>query len=296
MEKTANVKAGKALRDVDAPFFRYWQALYLSFFSGRLYIDVAKRWKGLSIGYLLLLICIATFPFSARLAQNFNSFYEQQVIAPFSEIPKLYVQNGLVSLDKPMPYRIKNKEGKVVLIIDTTGQVNMIDAKNPNLTMLITRDQFLYRLPTPQFFTGANPEPENSEVYTQPFDKSMNQIFDGNEWMQSAGLDRVKWVSDFMFFPIVSGAFFALYLCFFFISTFMAQLAARLFIKKSLTYKQTFRLYVVSATPSVVLLFASLTTNIGKSFLGPLLLILIVLYFSFAVFTFKQEGNQLVHS
>lgn len=296
MAKTNKVKAGKTLRNVDAPFFRYWQALYLSFFSGRLYIDVAKRWKGLGIGYLLLLICVTTLPLSARLAYDFNSFYDQQVIAPLKEIPKLYVQNGLVTLDKPMPYRIKNKEGKVVLIIDTTGQVTTIDKTNLDLTMLITRDQFLYRLPVPQFYTNDYSAPETSDVYAQSFDKGMNQIFDGKEWLQSAGIERVKWTSDFMFFPIVTAAFFTIYLCFFLVCTFMAQLGARLFIKKSLTYKQTCRLFIISATPSVALLFVSLTTTVGKSFLGPILLILMIFYFSYAVYIFKQEGNQLVRS
>src|SRR3990167_6262540 len=293
MAKTAKVKAGTALRDVDAPFFRYWQALYLSFFSGRLYVDVAKRWQGLGIGYLLLLICITTFPLSARLAYDFNSFYEAQIIAPLKEIPKLYVQNGKVSLDKPMPYRIKNKEGKVVLIIDTTGEVTMIDKTNPNLTMLITRDQFLYRLPVPQFYTNNYSAAETGDVFAEPFDKGMNQIFDGNEWVQSVGIERVKWASDFLFFPTVAATFFTLYLCFFLIFTFMAQLGAKLFIKKSLTYKQACRLFIVSATPAVTLSFVSLATTIGGAFVGPILLILMILCFSYAVYVVKQEGNQL---
>ena len=294
MAKAAKVNT--ALRDVDAPFFGYWQALYLSFFSGRLYVDVAKRWKGLGIGYLFLLICIAAIPFSMRLAYNFNLFYEQQIIAPLKEIPQLYLQNGVVSLDKPMPYRIKNKAGKVVLIIDTTGQVNFIDASNPDLTMLITRDQFLYRLPVPQFFTGEKSTPEANDVFTQPFDKTMNQVFNGEEWVQSAGLRRVEWISDLMFLPMVVAAFYALYVCFFLVCTFMAQLGAKLFIKKSLSYKEACRLFIVSATPSVVLLFASLTANFATSYAGLVILALIVFYFSFAVYTVKQEGNQVVVS
>ena len=292
--KKAHINAGKALRKVDVAFFSYWQALYLSFFSARLYIDVAKRWKGLGIGYLLLLMCVVTFPLSARLAYDFNSFYEQQIIAPLKKVPTLYIQNGLVSLDKPMPYNIKNEEGKVVLIIDTTGQVNRIDKSHPDLTMLITKDQFLYRLPVPQFFTNEYSKSEATEVYTEPFDKNMNQLFDGKEWLQSVGIDRVKWASSFIFFPVVAAIFFALYLCFFLVFTLMAQLLARLLIKMTLTYTQACRLLIVSATPSVVVLFVSLTINFAKSILGPILLILLILYFLFAVFTFKQESKQLV--
>ena len=76
----------------------------------------------------------------------------------------------------------------------------------------------------------------------------------------------------------------------------MAQLGAKLFIKKSLSYKEACRLFIVSATPSVVLLFASLTANFATSYAGLVILALIVFYFSFAVYTVKQEGNQVVVS
>lgn len=46
----------KVLRKVDAPFYNYWQAIVLSFFSSRLYVDVGKRWKGLGFRYLLLIV------------------------------------------------------------------------------------------------------------------------------------------------------------------------------------------------------------------------------------------------
>ena|SRR3990167_5551980 len=295
MAKTSKVKAGTALRDVDAPFFRYWQALYLSFFSGLLYIDVAKRWKGLGIGYLLLLICIASLPLSAHLAYDFNSFYEGQIITPLKKIPTLYIQNGLLTLDKPMPYRIKNKAGKVVLIIDTTGQVTTIDITNPDLTMLLTRDQFLYRLPVPKFYTSGS-SLETRTVYTAPFNKEMNQVFDGDQWVKSSGIERVKWISDFLFFPIVAMIFFVLYWCFFLVCTFMAQLGAKLFIRQSLTYKQACRLFIVSSTPAVALFFIALATTAEQWFVGPMVLIVMVLYFLYAVYVFKQEGNQLLRS
>ena len=67
MAKMAEAKADKALKDIGSPCYRYWQALYLSFYCGRLYVDIGKRWKGLGIGYLFLLVCFAIIPLNLRI-------------------------------------------------------------------------------------------------------------------------------------------------------------------------------------------------------------------------------------
>ena len=296
MSKVGRNKAGTALREVDAPFYRYWQALYYSFYNGRLYIDVGKRWKGLGITYLLLLMTVVTIPLNLRLAYDFNRYYDEQVIEPLNNIPQLFIQNGNVTFDKPMPYLIKNSAGKVVLIIDTTGMVNSIDGRNPDLTMLITRDQFLYKLPSPQFFSETNSVQPSDKVYTEHFPKELNQVFTGNEWIASAGINRVKWGADFLVFPMVIALFFALFLVLFLSCSLMSQLFAKIFVKSVLTYKQSCRLFIVSATPAITVLMLSLAFNYKGAFLGLALLILMIFYYYFAVFALKRESNRLVVS
>ena len=293
----SKVEAGQALREVDAPFYRYWQALYLSFFCNRLYIDVGKRWKGFGIGYLFLLIAVVTLPLNLRLVYEFNQYYDSEIIGPLKQLPQLYIQNGIVSLDKPMPYLIKNKADEVVLVVDTTGQVDRIDSSHyPHMTMLITRDQFLYRLPSPHFFTDTRTVRQNDQVYAQPFGPEMNQVFSGAEWMQSSGIERVKWASDFMIFPMVITLFFTMALVFFLACTFMSQLFAKLFIKAALTYKQSCRLFIVSSTPALTVLMVSVAINFRGAFLGLVILLLFAIYYYFAVFALKRESIRLVVS
>ena len=43
------LKIKNKLKLIDAPVYRYWDALYMSFYSRRLYVDVGKRWRGLGI-------------------------------------------------------------------------------------------------------------------------------------------------------------------------------------------------------------------------------------------------------
>lgn len=289
-------KNNKALRDVDAPFYRYWQALYLSFFSRRLYVDVGKRWKGYGMLYLLLLMFVITLPFALRVTLDFNQFFDDQILEPMRKLPKFYVQNGKVSLDKPMPYLIKNNKGQVVSIIDTTGAITRIDDRYPALSVLVTGNQIIYRLPTPQFFFASASRQQESPIYVQELSKSMNEVFSGEVLTQSSGIEKLKTLSDATIYPTIVLMFTTIYLAFFLVFALMGQFVAKLFMKFSITYKQSCRLLIVSATPQIAALVIFLTLNWTFYGLGFFLIVLFAAYFSFAVLSLKRESQKLVVS
>lgn len=286
----------KSLRKIDAPFYGYWQALVLSFFSRRLYVDVGKRWSGLGIIYLLLAIFIFSIPFSLRIILEFNQFFEQEIIEPLKQLPPIVIQNGQVSFDKKMPYFVKNKSGMVVSIIDTTGTVTTIDKTYPALTTLITKDKFFYRVPSPKFFFTKDMNQTEDAVYAQPLSKNLNQIFDGNSWVSSSGIMRVKLLSQIIIYPTIALLFFVLYLIFLLVFALMGQFIANLFFHFSISYKQSSRLLMVSATPQIAVLLLGLTFNWLFTGFGLLLIILLAAYFGFAVLSLKRESQQLVMS
>lgn len=288
-------KQKKALREIDAPIYNYWQALVLSFFSSRLYVDVGKRWKGFGIRYLLLLIFLVSIPFALRVAFDFNQFFNDQILEPLKQLPPIYIQNGKVSFDKPMPYIIKNKEGKVVSIVDTTGSIKAMNTTiYPDLSILITKDKFFFRLPYPSLFLNTNIEKTESPIYMQQMDENVNQVFDGKTWVSSSGILRVKYISQLLIYPTVAMMFFGMYLVFFLVFALMGQFLAKLFFKLSVTYKQSLRLLVVSSTPQMVVLIVALTLNWLFSGLGPLLIVLLATYFGYAVLSLKRESHKLV--
>lgn len=286
----------KALRSVDAPLYNYWQALYLSFFSSHLYVDVGKRWRGMGILYLLLLMFLITLPFALRVTINFNQYFSEEIIAPLKKIPKLYVQNGKVSLDKPMPYLIKNERGEVVSIIDTTGTVKTIDGTFPALSTLITKDKFYYRLPPPKFFFEKTELQNTSPIYVQPLSTEMNEVFDGEQWVKTSGIERARILSIMTIYPTIVMMFFVVYLVFFLAFALMGQLVAKIFMKFSLTYPQACRLLMVSSTPQITALVVFLTLNWVFLGLGLFLIFLLAGYFSFAVLSLKRESHKLVTS
>lgn len=284
---------GSALRDIDAPHFSYWQALFYSFFKRALYVDVGKRWKGLSILYLLLAMFVASFPFSLRLMFVFDDFFNHEIIMPLQSLPELYVQNGLVTVDKPMPYFIKNESGDVIAVVDTSGVIKDFTDSYPRLSVIITKDTFMFRVPAPpQFFktfkTNAWPATKTS------FNKDLNQIFDAQQWVESSTIKTTRLAINVMIFPTVAVLFFVIYLIFLLAFSLMAQFVAKILLKFGLSYMTSFRLLMVATTPQIVFLQLVLTFDWIFSGLGLVLCILIAVYFSFAVLSLKRESNKLV--
>ncbi|MBA3537470.1 MAG: DUF1189 family protein [Tatlockia sp.] len=290
-------KKGKQLSDIDKPIYRYWQALYQSFFNPQVYVDVAKRWRGLGINYLLLVIFIFSIPFAIRFILEFNQFFQDKMVQPISALPTLYIQNGKVSLDKPMPFIIKNKQGQVAAIVDTTGVVKTMDGKYPELAILITQDRLFLRLPTSNFFFSPKETPNtanNIQVY--PFSDKANSVFIGKEWVKTSGIQNLKLFFGILIYPTMALVAFGAFLVFILAIALMAQFIARLFFKISITYKQACRLLIVSLTPFMLVFWTLLafgTISGTYTFFLPLLMFT---YFCYAVLALKRESHKLVRS
>lgn len=290
-------KKDQALREIDRPFYRYWQALYHSFFNNRLYVDVGKRWKGFGLGYFLLLICVVTLPFALRLAFDTNRMFKEDMILPLQQLPTIYIQNGQVSLDKPMPYLIKNKANQVILIVDTTGTVNSINNAYPYLNILITKDKIFFRFPSPRFFFSSNNDVQKipSPIYVTPFSKDSNTVFEGKEWVKQSGLSRLKYFFMFLIYPTMVLLFFALFLVIFLSFALLGQVLAAL-LRFSISYKQACRLMFVSATPFMIFLWILLALGWFSNRFGFVLPLILIFYFCYAVFSLKRESGKLVVS
>jgi Protein of unknown function (DUF1189) len=284
----------KAMREIDKPFYNYWQALYHSFFNSRLYVDVGKRWKGYGITYFLLLMFVVTLPVSIRVVIDFNRFFQDELILPFKQIPKLYIQNGQVKFDKPMPYLIKNKQGQVVIAIDTTGAIQSLNDKNyPYLNILITKDKLFYRFPQPKFFFGTTPK--KVDTYVTSFRGLSDSVFEGKEWVKGAGLKSLQGIFGLMIYPALAFVFFGLFLVLLLVVALLGQVAAKL-LGLTISYKQSCRLMLVSVTPAMVVLWLLLALAWLTKGYGFIIPVLLAIYFCYAVLALKRESQKLVRS
>jgi hypothetical protein len=287
-------KKKQALQVTDKPIYSYWQALFMSFYSGRLYVDVAKRWKGLGILYLFLLITIVSIPLSARIVYDFHQYFDQQMVMPLAKLPTMYVQNGQVVFDKPMPYFIKNNAGAVVTIVDTTGQITSIDASYPQLTILITKNKLYFRPPKFHLFLDTIEQTKTGDIFVQPMDKSGNEVFDGGAWIESSGILKLRLLTEVIIYPLILMFIYGMYALLMLALAFIGQLFAQIIFKFKLPYKMAARMFLVAATPQIVVFFALLTTNMFFTGVGLLYMVLLAVYFYYAVLCVKRESNKLV--
>ncbi len=121
--------------------FRFWQAPYLAFFSQPFYRDVAQRWRGLSLTYLLLLLAVAWLPNIWVLDRSLATFRND--LPPLLEqVPRLEIQNGEIKADINMPYRIIDpKTQETLAVIDTNASEDDFDRLNT--AVLITKDKII---------------------------------------------------------------------------------------------------------------------------------------------------------
>jgi len=287
-------KVKNKLKPVNAPVYNYWEALYRSFYSRLLYIDVGKRWRGLGLLYFLLTIALFSIPFAVRVAMNLNQSFNNQIIDPLFQLPPVYVQNGQVSFDKPMPYFIKNKEGQAVIIVDTTGAVTNLSKDYPYLNVLITKNKIIFKLPTPELFTMTAPEQNKGVAWEQTLSPEMNTVFDGKKLVEDNSIVTLKYLSELMIYPIVIGLIFGIFVVLFLAMALLGQVFSRIFFSFSLGFVQSSRLLMVAVTPMLLVLMILLTVNVMFPGFGFILMALLAAYFSFAISAVKSDSRKVV--
>lgn len=287
-------KKNQKLRVIDAPMYNYWQALVMSFYSSRLYVDVGKRWRHFGILYLLFVIALASIPLSARIIYDFERVFENEMLMPISKLPLLYIQNGKVVFDKPMPFFIKNEKNAVVAIIDTTGKINQISSNYPDLTILVTKDQLYFRSPKfPLFFQEKQPG-EAADIYVQSFSKASNEVFNGKTWIATSGVLKLKIITEMLLYPLLVMFIFGIYIGLMFAIAFIGQLFSQIIFKFKLPYREATRILMVASTVQIVVFFTLLTSNTKFPGTGMLYMVLLAVYFNYGVLCVKKASNKMV--
>jgi hypothetical protein len=288
-------KEKNQLKPIDTPVYGYWSALWRSFYSRRLYVDVGKRWKGFGIVYLLFVIALFSIPFFFRMTVSLNQSFKEQIIEPLLKIPVFYIQNGEVAFDKPMPYIINNDKGQTVVIIDTTGKVNGFTDEYPYLSILVNKDRISFKVPSPQLFNmhTKSPPTVRGKPIVQPFDKGANLVFDGKKLVEQNSITGLKYASQAMLYPIIVGIFFSIFVVFFLVLALMGQTFSSIFFSFKVNFATSCRLLTVAGTLMLLVLFLILTLNRVFQGLGAILFFLLIIYYSYALFALRAESRSV---
>lgn len=289
-------KNKRALKPIDQPSYGYWQALYRSFYSYQLYVDVGKRWRGFGFLYLLLMVTVLTLPLSIKSMVYFNYFYNKQMIEPLEKMPTFYIQNGEVKLDKPMPYFIKGSAGEVLAIIDTSGTIKSMTPTYPDLTFLVTKNKIFMKTPTPPITYSLGGRSAQDTIEEQTLDENMNEVFNPQEWLKNSRIKTIKNLSLAVSPLVIIAFFFSMFAIFFPVLAFLGQLFAQVFFSFKLAFKASCRLMMVAVTPMMTLLMVLLTFSLTYTGTGLLLIALIAIYYSFAVIFLKRDSQTIART
>ncbi len=121
--------------------YNIFQAIAMSFYSGKLYRDVGQNWGGKVFGYLFILLSFTWIVPTIQAQASLNVIYAKLSDSFVAEIPVITITNGKISTPENKPYILKdttepNKKDNIFAIIDTTGQYTSLD--NTSAFMLVT--------------------------------------------------------------------------------------------------------------------------------------------------------------
>lgn len=284
----------QAIKPIDSANYRYWQALWRSFFDGNLYVDVYKRWRGFAYGYLAMLMAILALPLSVFALVHLYQGFNNKITKPLAHIPELSVQNGIVSAPNlTMPYKSLDKQGRVLLIIDTRDEPVLLK-DYPDALLLIAKNKVLYRT---NVLGSALPGIGDSgvdSIMEEPLSPAMNQIFVGKDWVQNGHLNTLLAMAMLTVYPSIFLLLLSAYSIFIFLFATVGQIVSQTLMSLPLSYQESVRLLSVAATPQCALMGFVLSGVLSIPLSGLFLLGLIGAYFGYAVAVIKRQTRALI--
>jgi len=214
--------------------YRLFHTPLLAFFSGRLYRDVARNWKGVNFAYLFLLLAICCVPATLQMRQGILKSLESGHVDILNQLPEIHIVDGEASVKGTQPHYIRNGQGDPIAIIDTTGSMNYID--DPTVQVMLTESKLIVRRGRNLFNTF------NLEGIT---DLTINKHI-LNEWVRRFK-DSIAPLS-YGIFLMLSYIFAVMALMF----VAIVGLIVSSLVKNSLGFTSVMRIATVAATPSII--------------------------------------------
>ncbi len=283
----------QALADINQPIYGVWQALYMSFYSRRLYVDVLKRWTGPGWTYLLLMLMVLCLPLSMSLGLQLKHHIEQDIFEVVKKIPTLTVINGQASIKEPLPYQIKNTQGVVTCYIDTRRDATSAEMyKRPKLIFYIAKNGLMFRTPIFQLLHSQIMKQDLTAVKYYSFSKIKYEVIKGPALI-SPHINRYLYLIPLALYLLMLGMFFPIFAMFFLAVGGLGKFVSRFILKTPLSYAQSCRILVISITPAMTVLFYFMCMDKVFPLSGVILMVIFSFYFSLGVLAYRKEAMQL---
>lgn len=117
-----------------------FRAIFMSFYSRKLYKDVATNWGGKAFLYLLILVMLSWIVLTFKIQSSLSTFYTEQSNAYVNQIPVMTIKDGHVITPENRPYPIVDpKSHEVIAMIDTSGQYTTLEQAKTDFLITETK-------------------------------------------------------------------------------------------------------------------------------------------------------------
>jgi hypothetical protein len=131
--------------------FSILHPLFMSFYSGELYQDVGRNWKGVGLGYLFLVMALLQLPLAVKIHVGFAKWVATDANQIIDKVPQINIRNGEVSTNVQTPYFIpmppdaasRTSTAKYLAVIDLTGEYRSLE--DVSADMLLTKHSLIVR-------------------------------------------------------------------------------------------------------------------------------------------------------
>lgn len=123
--------------------FSILHPIWMAFYDGAIYVDVARHWRNLTFLYILLLLALTWIPFTLRTQNQIENWVSQDAPYYIDQMPELTLAGGELSTSSSIPTLLRDREGTVLVVIDPTGQYTSLD--DTVAPILVTRTQIFVR-------------------------------------------------------------------------------------------------------------------------------------------------------
>lgn len=253
--------------------YKWYHAIFMSFFSRNLYRDVANNWGGKAFLYLLLLLALSWIAETIFFQLGLNQWYRADSDKIVYQIPEMTIKNGVLSTPENHPYIITSPDdiNKRIAIIDATGQYQTLEQSKTDL--LITKTQIISQSRPNEI--KINSIPSSLNIVIEP--KVVNQY--AKDYLNFA------WI---LFFPFVLFFTFLYRVC----QALIYSVIGKIFSGISgadLEYGKILQVSLVAITPAIVI--ATILDIFSISFRYEYLLyfVLAMIYLYFGISANKNE-------
>ena len=258
--------------------FGYLQAIFMSFYSVDLYVDVRHRWRGFGAVYLVCVMAVVTLPWSISTGIEQYNYYNEVLIPTIKKMPTLDINDGALDFHDKQPFFINNPITKnPLLIIDTTGKVkDLPNKKYPDAVLLFTKYAIISQF--------GNMPPSVQKIKEELTGKVPSDAV-------ITMFQRLKTIYFSAFYPMMMMLWFGVIFGFLGVIAFLLKMFSVSVMRYEISYKIALRLACVSFTPMAFLFVVFLFMDIKGRPVGFLLFLLWLGYFIFAIRSNKYAAK-----